>query len=144
MATRIKALVKPEILVWARNSAGFNLSEAAAKIDVAEEKLAGWEAGEDAPSIPQLRSIAAAYKRPLAVFYLQTVPTDFQVLRDLRRLPGSGLRRLSPALMLEVRRAIQRRELALEPDGRSWSEVPGFHASGHLDRRPGGCRLPNP
>jgi Zn-dependent peptidase ImmA (M78 family)/DNA-binding XRE family transcriptional regulator len=126
MATRIKALVKPEILVWARNSAGFNLSEAAAKIDVAEEKLAGWEAGEDAPSIPQLRKIATVYKRPLAVFYLQTVPAGFQVLRDLRRLPGSGFRRLPPALTLEVRRAIQRRELALELVNDLGQEFPAF------------------
>jgi Zn-dependent peptidase ImmA (M78 family)/DNA-binding XRE family transcriptional regulator len=114
MATRIKALVKPEILVWARNSAGFSLPEAAAKIEVTDEKLTGWESGEDAPSIPQLRKIATVYKRPIALFYLQAAPTEFQVIRDLRRLPGTGFRRLPPALMLEVRRSIQRRELALE------------------------------
>ncbi|MBF0562045.1 MAG: ImmA/IrrE family metallo-endopeptidase [Alphaproteobacteria bacterium] len=114
MAPRIKARIKPELLVWARDSARFAVSEAATKLKIDEEKLASWENGSDAPSIPQLRNMASLYKRPLAVFYLQEVPTNFQVIRDLRRLPGSGFRRLPPTLLLELRRANQRRELALE------------------------------
>ena len=35
-------------------------------------------------------------------------------MRDLRRLPGAGVRRYSPALQLEIRAANERRELALE------------------------------
>ena len=71
MTSRTKALIKPDLLVWARNSAGFTVFEAAQKLAISETKLAGWEAGDDTPSIPQLRKIAALYNRPLAVFYLQ-------------------------------------------------------------------------
>ncbi|MEZ5719888.1 MAG: ImmA/IrrE family metallo-endopeptidase, partial [Burkholderiaceae bacterium] len=60
------------------------------------------------------RDLAALYKRPLAVFYLQDVPVRFQVLSDLRRpIPGEE-RAFSPALTNEIRIAQQRRELALE------------------------------
>lgn len=129
MTARTKALVKPEVLVWARTSAGFTVPEAATKLTIDAERLAGWEAGEDAPSIPQLRKLADLYRRPLAVLYLQRVPTEFQVIRDLRRLPGTGFRRLPPELLLEVRRAQQRRELALELLDDTAEEVSPFTLS---------------
>uniref|UniRef100_UPI000B05415C helix-turn-helix domain-containing protein n=1 Tax=Rhizobium bangladeshense TaxID=1138189 RepID=UPI000B05415C len=77
MSKRPKATIKPTLLVWARETAGFDLSTAAEKLDVDEEKLAAWEMGEDQPSIPQLRKAAELYKRPLAVLYLQEQPLTF-------------------------------------------------------------------
>jgi transcriptional regulator with XRE-family HTH domain len=74
MAQRIKAPVKPEILIWARRSAGFSVSEAAEKIKVDKDRLERWEADIDAPTIGQLRKLSEVYKRPLATFYLQQVP----------------------------------------------------------------------
>lgn len=114
MSKRPKATIKPALLVWARETAGFDLSTAAEKLDIDEDKLAAWEVGEDQPSIPQLRNIAELYKRPLAVLYLPEPPLTFQPMHDFRRLPDLGLRRFSPELTLEIRSAQQRRELALE------------------------------
>ncbi|MGO7170136.1 ImmA/IrrE family metallo-endopeptidase [Rhizobium leguminosarum] len=114
MSKRSKATIKPALLVWARETAGFDLSTAAEKLDVDEEKLAAWELGEDQPSIPQLRKAAELYKRPLAVLYLPEPPLTFQPMHDFRRLPDLGLRRFTPELTLEIRVAHQRRELALE------------------------------
>src|SRR5581483_7909853 len=115
MAKRVDALVKKELLVWARTSAGYQtVEEGASAAKVAPEKLAKWENGEGHPSVPQLRKLEDAYKRPLAVFYLAEVPENFMPLRDLRRLPGVEMRRMSPNLQLEIRRAYQRRALALE------------------------------
>lgn len=114
MATRIFATIKPEILVWARTSAGFSLDAAATSLKHSVEMMTQWEQGDGAPSIPQLRSLAVLYKRPLAVFYLQEVPLKFQVLSDLRRVrPGEDLA-FSPALTQEIRAAQQRRSLAQE------------------------------
>lgn len=114
--TSVIAKVKPEILRWARVSAGFSLSEAASALAKTEDILASWENENDsaAPTIPQLRKLAQVYKRPLSVFYLQEVPQDFQVISDFRRLPGSNSRHFSPLLTQEIRIANQRRELALE------------------------------
>jgi Zn-dependent peptidase ImmA (M78 family)/transcriptional regulator with XRE-family HTH domain len=115
MAARSKAMVEPSLLVWARTSAGFSVLAAAEKIGVDQGVLSAWEApGDDGPSIPQLRKLAGLYKRPLAVFYLPEPPKDFQAIRDLRRLPGTGMRFYSPELELEMRRARERRGLVVE------------------------------
>lgn len=115
MAVRVRAKVKPEILSWARETAGYPLDEAAKKIGVKLERLASWEEleGDAHPTINQLRTMARVYKRPLSVFYLQETPENFAVMRDLRRLPGDGIRKFSPILTLEMRAAQERRELML-------------------------------
>jgi Zn-dependent peptidase ImmA (M78 family)/DNA-binding XRE family transcriptional regulator len=113
MAVRIPALVEPPLLVWARERAALSPQEAAAKIGVEVEKLTAWEAGDDQLSIPQLKKLAEVYKRPLSVFFLPEPPTDFQPLRDLRRLqamPGQ----MSKSLAYEIRAAHERRQVAIE------------------------------
>ncbi|MCM5555320.1 XRE family transcriptional regulator [Pleomorphomonas sp. NRK KF1] len=109
-----RATIKPALLVWARETAGYDLLTAAQKLGVEEVKIVAWESGEDQPSIPQLRKLAELYKRPLAVFYLSAPPLTFQPMHDFRRLPDFGGRHFSPELTLEIRSAQQRRELALE------------------------------
>lgn len=116
MAVRTKASNNPALITWARETAGFSVAEASARLGVSEEQLKAWEAttSKDAPSIPQLRKIAALFKRPLAAFFMAERPSDFDVMRDLRRLPGTGIRNFSPALQMEIRASNERRELALE------------------------------
>lgn len=114
MVKRIFATVKPEILTWARTSAGLTVDGAATSLKVQASVVELWEKGGQAPSIPQLRSLASLYKRPLAVFYLQEVPLRFQVLSDLRR-PRQGEEQVySPLLTHAIRSAQQRRVLAQE------------------------------
>jgi Zn-dependent peptidase ImmA (M78 family)/transcriptional regulator with XRE-family HTH domain len=129
MAPRVEALIKPELLVWARSTAGFSLAEVGEKLRLERDRIDAWEVGNEAPSIPQLRKLAELYRRPLAVFYLQAVPAAFQVIRDLRRLPGAGFRRLPPDLLLEVRRASQHRALALELLDEAGEQPPAFALS---------------
>ncbi len=131
MTARVKALVKAALISWARDSAGFSTAEAAARLKIDETQLADWENpnGESSPSIPQLRKMAALFKRPLAVFFLDQVPQGFMVMRDLRRLPGTGARRYSPALQMEIRAANERRELALELVADLAEEPPKFALS---------------
>src|SRR3979411_2110000 len=119
MAARAEALINPPLIPWARETAGYASAEAARCLDIDEERLTAWEdvAAAEAPSIPQLRKIASLFKRPLALFYLAEPPSGFAVMRDLRRLPGTGARRYSPALQMELRAANERRELAIELAG---------------------------
>jgi len=109
---RVEALIKPELLVWARESAGLTPAEAARKVRVKEERLTSWEQGEHRPTINQLRGLGRVYKRPLAVFYLPEPPKDFQAMHDFRRLPGDVAGPESPALRLEIRKARYRRDVA--------------------------------
>ncbi|WP_299437520.1 XRE family transcriptional regulator [uncultured Rhodospira sp.] len=129
-------MIKPEVLVWTRTSAGLSVAEAAGRLHMDVDSLAAWEAGEDAPSIPQLRKLADLYKRPLAVFYLQRVPLDFKVISDLRRLPGTGPRQQSPELTLEIRYAQQRRELVLELADDLGDVVPPFSLTAERNEDP--------
>jgi Zn-dependent peptidase ImmA (M78 family)/DNA-binding XRE family transcriptional regulator len=109
-----KALIKPELLGWARDRAKVTVEDAARAANVEPETLKAWEAGNSAPTISQLRNLAGKYHFPLAVFYLPKPPTDFAPLRDFRRLPNSNDRTISAELALQIREAHQRRELALD------------------------------
>lgn len=111
---RVKALIEPRLLVWARTSASMSIEEAARAAGVPEEKLAAWEAGEDAPSIPQLKKLANVFKRPMSVMFLSEPPNDFMPLRDFRHLPDVSARTLSPKLAFEIRGAQERRQIALD------------------------------
>lgn len=111
-----KALVKPALLVWARNRAKVRLEDAAKAAHVDVERLEAWERddNDDAPSVAQLRLLAAKYHFPLAVFYLPEPPADFAPLRDFRRLPDADDETITPNLAFHIRSAYERRELALE------------------------------
>jgi Zn-dependent peptidase ImmA (M78 family)/DNA-binding XRE family transcriptional regulator len=112
--TSPKALIKHELLSWARNRAKVTVDDAAKAANVERETLERWEAGDDAPTVSQLRSLAGKYHFPLAVFYLPKPPLDFAPLRDFRRLPNADDRTISTELAFHIRNAHQRRELALE------------------------------
>jgi len=117
MSNRVRAKVKPALLKWARASAGLTHSDAATKANVKLEALLSWESegeGSDSPTIPQLRKLATAYKRPLAVFYLSEPPTRFMALKDFRRLPGGELPVMPPTVVLDSRVAREHRDAALE------------------------------
>lgn len=136
MAARVKARITPEVLLWARESSGFTLEQAAKSASVKPEKVASWERGEDQPTIRQLRLLANKYKRPIAVFYLPAPPKDFQALRDFRRLPGQVATPESPALRLEVRRAQFRRDVAIDLFRELSEEPPTFGVVGDLSEEP--------
>lgn len=110
----IKALVKPELLVWARDRAKVKIEDAAKAVGVSSERLEQWESGNDAPTVAQLRTLAKKYHFPLAVFYLPEPPADFAPLRDFRRLPEFIDETISANLAFHIRNAHERRELALE------------------------------
>jgi len=114
MTRSVEALVQPQLLAWARTSAGLELLVAANKAQVKPQRLESWEQGESRPTIKQLRKLGNIYKRPIAVFYLSEPPVGFQALRDFRRLPGAVVTTESPELRSQIRRAHDRRELALD------------------------------
>lgn len=85
--------INPEILVWARETAGYELSEAAHRLGLAdgkastgEEKLAAYERGEKEPSRPLLLKMSKQYRRPLLTFYLDTPPERADRGEDFRTL----------------------------------------------------------
>ncbi len=89
--------VNPEILVWARETAGLTQEEAARKLDIRQTKkataldrLAGYESGKEDPSRPLLLRMARQYRRPLLTFYLPVPPSKGDRGADFRTLPGDA------------------------------------------------------
>lgn len=111
MARTPSAPVAPALLSWARESIGLSLDEAARRQRISPDRLAGWEAAEDAPTVAQLRKAAGVYRRPLAVFFLSEPPADFQALKDFRRPRTAAEREWSTGLRLAVRRAHEQQEV---------------------------------
>jgi len=136
MPERVEAIVKPALLIWARESIGLSPSAAARKAQVKPELLQAWEQGGKRPSIIQLRKLAGIYKRPLAVFYLAEPPTTFDALHDYRRLPGQVAGVQSPELRLEIRRAQHRRLLAFDLHEELQEEPIAFNAAATLSDEP--------
>lgn len=109
-----RARVKPELIRWVRKDAGLSVADAAKKAGTTEAIVQQWEDGTLQPTIRQLRLLANAAKRPIAIFYLAEPPWKFTALRDFRRLPGDPATNQSPALRLAVRLACERRQVALD------------------------------
>jgi len=88
--------IRPEILTWARETAGLSLEDAARAVRLktargvsGPERLAKIEGAGDPPRSVLLR-MAKAYRRPLLVFYLSQPPrTELDALiRDIKSRQG--------------------------------------------------------
>jgi transcriptional regulator with XRE-family HTH domain len=98
MAHSTEALADPSILTWARSTAGFSIEDAATRLQTKPEKVLAWEAGQERPSMAQLRKMAVAYKRLLSDFYLPAAPKEDPLPHDFRRLPGGRISRNKPGV----------------------------------------------
>lgn len=134
--------VNPDILRWARETAGLTLEEAAQKVDLAStkhasaaERMAALEAGAVEPSRPLLLRMAKQYRRPLIAFYLPSPPRKGERGQDFRVLPADHDERdevLLDALLRDVRtrQGLVRAALEDEDDPQPLS----FVGSLHVDR----------
>ncbi|HEX9649741.1 MAG TPA: XRE family transcriptional regulator [Cyclobacteriaceae bacterium] len=97
-----KAFITPKVLKWARESARMTEETAAAKVSVTIEKVKEWEAGASQPTIRQAQTLAKAYKRPFALFFLPEIPRDFQPLQDFRKSGSKAFTTSSVFIIREI------------------------------------------
>ena len=82
--------INPRMLVWARESSGLTLVEAAQKLlssskkSSATEKLLAIEKGDNFPTRVQLFKMAKLYRKPLTIFYLKSPPIPSDDYVDFR------------------------------------------------------------
>ncbi|MDD3479519.1 MAG: XRE family transcriptional regulator [Paludibacteraceae bacterium] len=100
-----KAYITAKVFKWARESAKMTEEIAASKVAVSIDKFKDWENGEDFPTIRQAQTLAKAYRRPFALFFLPDVPTDFQPLQDFRK---TGSKELSTSSIFIIREIQQK------------------------------------
>lgn len=88
--------VNPEILIWARETAGLTSEEAAGKLGfkdsrkwTAVERLRAYESGQEPPSRSVLSIMAEKYRRPTLTFYLPKPPLKGDAGADFRTLSAA-------------------------------------------------------
>ena len=96
--------VEPAVMCWARESIGLDVAEAARRIGVSVDVLETWEDGTRSPTTRQFRTAARVYPRPTFVLMLAEPPTDFQPIRDFRRI---GAQVMPYWLRAGIRRALE-------------------------------------
>jgi len=97
-----KAFITAKVFKWARESAKMTEEIAASKVAVSIDKFKDWEHGEDYPTIKQAQTLAKAYRRPFALFFLPDVPNDFQPLQDFRKKGSNVLGTSSIFIIREI------------------------------------------
>jgi Zn-dependent peptidase ImmA (M78 family)/transcriptional regulator with XRE-family HTH domain len=93
----------PGLLAWARESAGYQVEDVAARLDKSPSDIRAWEEGEDAPTYRQLQAFAKMVRRPVAALFLPEVPPAAPPPEDFRTLPGAHLPPLGPQALLAFR-----------------------------------------
>ena len=132
--------VNPEILVWARETAGLTVEEAAGKLRIQAsskgspvERLTGMESGKEEPTRLMLSKMAKQYRRPAILFYLPHKPKEDSPLPDFRSLPAQPVDKRKEALLnalvrdMRVRQSILR--AAMEDDEEEDLEPAAFVGS---------------
>lgn len=97
--------IKPEILVWARQRAGFEAAELLKPFP----KLLEWEQGVSYPTLNQLEKLAKRLWAPLGYFFLPAPPEEKLPIPDFRSLNDTPVQHPSPDL-LETIFSMQRRQ----------------------------------
>ncbi len=110
--------LNPDILRWARETAGLTLEEAANKLAINEargtsgaERLASYESGEREPTRPLLLRMAKQYRRPLLAFYMSEAPRTGQRGQDFRTLPPEHSRAQDAVVDTLIRDVRARQEM---------------------------------
>lgn len=102
--------LNPQILIWARETAGLSVDEAAralrfktARDRTPAERLQAMESGKEEPSRSVLKDMARVYHRSLLVFYLSEPPPKGDRGQDFRRAPGTKALEYDPTLDALIR-----------------------------------------
>ena len=138
--------INPDILKWARETAGLSLAEAAEKLGLkdtakatAVEKLYKLESGSSDPGQTFLRKAVATYRRPLITFYLPTPPKRGERGDDFRTQAGTVSARDNATLDALVRDVRARQQLLREAleDSEEGTELLSFVGSARIADEPG-------
>lgn len=98
--------VQPSLLRWARESANMSIGDVASMLKKSADVISAWERGEDSPSYSQLEKLAyEIYKRPIALFFLPSPPTEPRPNTEFRSLPEHDLVTLHRSTVFLIRKA---------------------------------------
>lgn len=121
--------INPEIIKWARESAGWSLEEISKKLKLSEKEYKEIESGKKKPTFKQLELMAKYFKRPVAVFFLPEPPKEKPITTAFRVLPKS-----EKVFSKELRLAIRKAQY-LQSISRELMEDLGIDPKGEVEKR---------
>ena len=137
--------VNPEILTWARETAGLTREDAVARLGFSDarrrtaiERLDDYESGRDEPSRSVLLDMASQYRRPLLAFYLGKPPRKGDRGADFRSASSDRSARddaILDALIRDVRARQSLVRAVLEEEGET-RPFPFIGSHELTDKRP--------
>ena len=83
-----EAMVTPNLLTWARQRRGMDLSALASTLNVKPEAVSAWESGERRPTFRQAQRFARSLYIPFGYLYLSEPPVEVLPIADFRTMPG--------------------------------------------------------
>ena len=98
--------LKPELLRWARERAGFDLAALAKRFP----QLPAWERGDARPTLKQLEKFAKATYAPIGFLFLPEPPVEHVPIPDFRTVGNRHVERPSPDLLDTLYICQQRQE----------------------------------
>ena len=101
MANRIP--INPEVLTWARRTAGYKIEDLVANKQFA--KIGKWESGDESPTYSQLEKLAEKFHRPIVVFFFPKPPPEEPVEKALRSVSEDSVENLNPVIHYLFRKA---------------------------------------
>lgn len=84
-----KVDVNPEVIRWARESAGYKAEEIAKKLRISKDAYMQIEKGVISPTFRQLELMSEYFKRPLSALLLSKPPDEKPITSSFRILPKS-------------------------------------------------------
>jgi Zn-dependent peptidase ImmA (M78 family) len=102
----VRADVRPELLVWARERSGLEVDDLTHRFPRLEE----WELGTRAPTLKQLEGFASATRTPVGFLFLAEPPEEHVPIPDYRTMGDARVDRPSPDLLETIFQCQQRQE----------------------------------
>jgi Zn-dependent peptidase ImmA (M78 family) len=102
----IRVEIKPELLSWARERAGYDTDALAHRFP----KLTAWEQGTLRPTLKQIEKFASATHTPIGFLFLQRPPVEQIPIPDFRTAGNKRINRPSPDLLETIYVCQQRQE----------------------------------
>ena len=101
-----KIPVNPDVLRWARETAGWSIEDVALKMKKNVDVVLSWESGDQSPTYIQLERLAyQIFKRPIALFFFPKPPKEKSPKESFRTLPKREIASMSPRLLFLIRQA---------------------------------------
>ena len=101
-----RVAVRPELLQWARERAGFEISD----LEPRFPRLEAWERGDVQPTLKQVEQFARATYAPVGFLFLDQIPVEIVPIPDFRTMSNRHVGHPSPDLLDTIYVCQQRQE----------------------------------